>query len=200
HDVPTYSTLVKSTVTKLNIMGMVTADRVVANLTSTYRDEADAQPSIKLLGTRFENLRVAGHPVKVDLSVHVLDKYHQHRRLTDAYSKDKEVRELFGNDHVRQHYHKAPPEVARFLDQPPPEDGTEMPSGPVSLVHTLTPEGKGIECWGHVIYIEGFGTIRFGEVSLSPLTRSVAMIHVNLGCPVEGDLTICAIEDGGSSS
>src|SRR5215469_13600195 len=95
-DVDTYSTLVKSTVINLNVMGMIQCDKVVANLVSTYEDVKGAEPSVRLIGSRFENLMIAGIPVKVCLNLDVLDDCHQHYRLKAKFkAKDECVRKLF---------------------------------------------------------------------------------------------------------
>lgn len=198
---PTYSTLVKSTVEGLNIMGMITADRVVANLVSTYVHGPDAEPAVNLIGSRFENLRIGGIPVKVCLNLDVLDRYRHHKKLREAYKTEKSVRDIFGDDDLKKRHATAPPEVKEFLD-PPPEDDSEMPHlngvSRVSIVRKLEPECNAFECFGHVIHIEGFGTIRLGEVQICKLTRALTMIQVRFGCPVEGDGSFVSAEDGGS--
>jgi hypothetical protein len=200
-DVHTFSTLVKSTVEDLNIMGMITCDRVVANLVSTFRDVPDAEPAVNLIGSRFENLRIAGIPVKVCLSLDVLDGYRLHKDLKAAFKTDKRVRDLFGNDELKKRHKNAPKEVKDFLDEPP-DDSHEMPHhkgvSVVSIVRNLEPECNAFETYGHVIHLEGFGTIRLGEVRICNHTRQLTMIQVRLGCPVEGDGSVGAVEGGGS--
>lgn len=200
--VPTYSTLSRSTIEGLNVMGMITADRVVANLVSTYRDAEGSQPEVKLIGSRFENLKIAGVPVKVHLCLDILDKHHDHKSLSAAYTADKKVRDLFGDDDLRKRYAHASPEVKEFLDAPPEEDAA-MPHhegvSALSIVRKLEPEGDAFECFGHVIHIEGFGVIRLGEVRICKRTRHLTMIQVRFGCPVEGDGSFGSVDDGTST-
>ena len=201
---PTYSTLVKSTVEGVNIMGMITADRVVANLVSTYVDDGkqDAEAAVNLIGSRFENLRIAGIPVKVTLNLDVLDRYRHHKDLKAAYRNEKIVRELFGDDDLRRRYDGAPQEVKDYLDPPPPEKSRDMPHydgvSLLSIVRKVEPEGNAFECFGHVIHIQGFGTIRLGEVRICRKTRHLSMIQVKFGCPVEGFASLGVSDDGGS--
>jgi hypothetical protein len=200
--VPTYSTLAKSTIEGLNIMGMITADRVVANLVSTYRPGEGAEPSIKLIGSRFENLKIAGIPVKVHLNHGVLDRYHDHKSLKAAYKTDKKVRDLFGDDDLRKRHAGAPARVKEFLDAPP-TDKSAVPEydGVIStsIVGKIEPEGDAFECYGHVIHIEGFGVIRLGEVRIERKTRHLSMIRVRFGCPFEGDACAGIVDDGTSN-
>lgn len=61
-----YTTQVTSTVERLNILDMVTADRVVARISSQH-PAPHHEPAIIFLGSKFENLRIAGCPVEVEL-------------------------------------------------------------------------------------------------------------------------------------
>jgi len=200
----TYSTLVRSTVEGLNILGMVTADKVVAHLVSTYKPGSGAENSVKLIGSHFHNLRIGGIRVHVDLCIGTLDKYHHHKDLRAAYGTDKKVRDLFGDDELRQKHHLAPQEVKNFLPAPI-SDSPEMPANSegtskVSIVKKVSAESDALECYGNVIHIDGFGTIRLGEVHICKYTRSLTMIQIHLGCPYEGDVGITSTAGGGSSN
>jgi hypothetical protein len=72
-DKRTYNTLVTSTVEHLNILSVVTADRIVARLASE-QPEGGGPPSILPLGSHFENLRIAGIQVNVRLDPERLSK------------------------------------------------------------------------------------------------------------------------------
>ena len=197
-----FNTLIKSTIEGLNIMGMLTADRVVANLVSTHDGGPDSQPSIKLAGTRFENLKIAGVPVNVDLCLDVFDRLHTRQQVADAYRTEKEFRSLFDRITLKHRLHEVPERVQRWFHRPAVDDA-EMPHTKgitcVSLLRTLEPERPPeYKCFGHVVHVEGFGTIQLAELQLSKQTRRLTMIHVNLGSPVEGDVMAVAADDGGS--
>jgi len=51
----------------VQIAGVISADRIVARLTGSGNDWG--LPTISLLGTHFHNLRIAGHPVRVELAL-----------------------------------------------------------------------------------------------------------------------------------
>jgi hypothetical protein len=61
-----WSTLVTSVVEGLNVLEVVTADRVVGQI-ATHHPLEGYVPSVHFLGTRFDNLRIAGHPITVNL-------------------------------------------------------------------------------------------------------------------------------------
>jgi len=196
---PVLSTRVNATVEGLNIMDMVTADRIVSHLVSTFKGEGPGEPSVLFLGSHFENLRVAGIPVKVTLAVDVLDKYNTYKSLREAYGHEDSVRDLFGDAAFKERIHEAPAKVAQWFSHAAAAQ-PEMPANNgisrVSLVRRLEPEGGGLDCWGHVIHVPGFGTIRLGEVSISPLSRSVTMLQVDSCCPIAARIMCCASEDG----
>jgi len=59
--------LTSSVIEGLNILDVITADRIVGQ-TITNHPLVGYVPSISFLGTRFENLRIAGNPVELDLN------------------------------------------------------------------------------------------------------------------------------------
>ncbi len=198
---PAHSTLIRTVVEGLNVMDMVTADRVVASLVSTHRAEPDGEPHVSIAGTRFENLRIAGVPVEVPLATDLLDRYDTHRAFREAYRTDSAVRSLFDDTTLKQRYHEAPSVIQRWFHRPP-DDDKELPETKgittFSLARRVEPRGGPLECWGHVIHIEGFGTIRLAEIEISRFTRHITMIEIDLGCPVKGKVVVCSSEDGGS--
>ena len=63
-----YNTLATATIEGLNIHNVVVADRVVARQASRYSKDKKEQ-STTIVGTHFENLRVAGCSVKVEIDL-----------------------------------------------------------------------------------------------------------------------------------
>jgi len=60
-----YTTAATVTIEGLNILGVVTADRVVARLVSEQPKDEKEEPVFTIAGSHFENLRVAGCPLPV---------------------------------------------------------------------------------------------------------------------------------------
>jgi hypothetical protein len=195
----TFSTRIAAIIEGLNIHDIVTADRVVAMLVSTYTPESDGEPSVHLIGSHFENLRVAGIPIDVDLAIDVFDKHHTHRALAGAYQNDPSARELIDKLSLSHRAKEAPPHILRWFN--PSSGSRELPATrgitATSLVRGMTPAKPGLDCWGHVIHIPGFGTVRLAEVEISKTTRNLTMIQVNMGSPCEAELAFCDVIDGG---
>jgi len=180
---------------------MVTADRVVANLVSAHADAPDTEPSIKLTGTRFENLRIAGVPVKVDLALDLFNRLDTHQSVTAAWRDDPGFRRYFAEVSHRERFPQLPPRVQRWFHRPAPDESALPETKGItslSLVRKLEPERPEFDCWGHVIYLEGFGTIRLAELQISRYSRRLAMVQVDLGSPVDGDVMAASIEGNGT--
>lgn len=192
-------THVQAAVEGLNIMGTVTADRVVANLVSIYRKDSDGEPSVRLLGTRFENLRIAGIPVAVDLATDMLDQYDTHRALAESYRTDRQVREFVERVTLRDEAREAPSHVKRWFCHTEKSDELPATRGVtrISLVRGLEAERAGLSRWGHVIHVPGFGIVRLAEVDISRLTRVVNMIQIQFDCPFKGQMMCMSVGDGG---
>lgn len=62
-----YSILATATVEKLNVLDLVTADRIVARLASEHDGEGD-EGSAYFVGSHFENLRIAGSYVRFGMN------------------------------------------------------------------------------------------------------------------------------------
>src|ERR1700678_1581498 len=67
------ATLATAVVEGLNVLDVVTADRVVAQISTVHPVFGKGQvPSVTFLGTRFENLRIGGHKIEVKRNLDIL--------------------------------------------------------------------------------------------------------------------------------
>jgi hypothetical protein len=66
-----WTTLTTTAIEGLNVLDVVTADRIVGQTITEHPLEGYV-PTVSFLGTRFENLRIAGHPVDLDLDLDIL--------------------------------------------------------------------------------------------------------------------------------
>lgn len=67
------NTLASATVEKLNLLDVVTADRVVARISIDHPLDRDDPPTVSLVGTTFDNLRIGGASVDVRLQSGVFE-------------------------------------------------------------------------------------------------------------------------------
>ena len=198
-----FSTLVTTAIDGLNVMDVVTADRVVGQIITDHPLDGYV-PTVSFLGTRFENLRIAGHLVEVDFNHDILGP----KPAGDApYSTDKGFlgRVSRQYDNIREHQY-LPKELAERYNRLSSTLGSQE-AVECSLVNQAAGRFPG-RCFGHVITIPHFGTITLGKLTLKhedfhektgipkKTTVHLTMIDLNLGCVVAGDVPI---GNGGSN-
>jgi hypothetical protein len=193
-----WSTLATATIEGLNIFDVVTADRVVMQI-NTDHPLAGYVPRVNFLGTRFENLRIGGHPVKVDLNLNHLGP----KLAGDApYTQSKEFL-----DRVARQYdtvnkgHDITEEGMRRYNRTPTSDacreGIEC-----SLVNSVSSLNAGEtfpgRCFGHVIDVPNFGVVYLATLKIEqsdfdsqtgvPKKTSfhVKMVEAKMGCLASG--------------
>ena len=165
-----HGTLSSVIIEGLNILDVVTCDRLVLRLTSKHNDDR-SEPSFIPLGSRFENLRIAGHKFDVDLATDLFTELSTWSKLTEAVAKNAATRSQIDK-----------------LKMLPGEDGLPANAGTFgcTLARNLDDLPPGLTRRDHGIYVPHFGTIYFGEFFISPNARRLMMLHVDLGCSVEG--------------
>jgi len=194
-----YSTLVTSVLEGFNILDILTADRVVAQI-STAHPLNGAVPEVSFLGTRFENLRIAGHKVELDTNLDILGP----RPIEDeSYFDNQNVMDRMAQQYEKLSTHENLPEWARER-YPRESEGWKPKNGhpgvdiaQCSLVNRVNSSQKS---FGHVIDVPHFGKFFLGELKV---TREPAqnpkeydtyrfrltMIRAELGCTVTGPVT-----------
>jgi hypothetical protein len=203
-----YETLIMAVVEGLNINEMVTADRLVARLVSSRRPD-NPEPSITPIGSHFENLRIAGYPVKLDLATDTFHALSTFSSLARAYQDDTDnsrerlaqVGSIAGSEQASQRileYLPASPLVEQL------HSATTKPQpAPAIYSTTLVREVLGVPrhaatVCGHVIEIEGFGIIRLAEFHVASNWKRLTMLRVNLGSPIRGEWMSAAAQGNGS--
>ncbi len=190
-----YATLTTSVTEGLNILDVVTADRVVAQI-STEHPLDGAVPEVSFLGTRFENLRIAGHKVEIETNLNILGpkpvddgSYFDQSTVTDKMGEQYEKISTNANlpDWARERYPKDSA-VWRTKDSLTGADIAKC-----SLVNGVHIDQKS---FGHVIEVPHFGKFFLAELKMNrkPAARnskeydaytfSLTMIRYELGCPV----------------
>ena len=161
-----HGTLATTTVEGINILNVVTCDRLVARLTSKHPGDASESSYIPL-GSRFENLRIAGHKLEVELATDLFTEHHTWNKLSGTK-------------------HRA--DLQKIALHEVKDDVFEHPRGMIacSLARNLDKLPGGLTRNGHGIYVPHFGTVYLGEYFASRHTHRLLMLHVDLGCSVEG--------------
>lgn len=186
------TTLATAVLEDFNVLDVVTADRIVAQIGSDYQNQSYI-PSITFLGTRFENLRIAGHPVHLDLDINFLGENSHNARWTE----NRGLRgRIAGQRQTIESQNGVLPEYLESYNQVPSNEGTLGSLG-CSLVNRTEGSLPG-RCFGHVIDVPHFGRIylavlRIRESDLDQKSRlplqteiSLTMIRIQMGCIGDG--------------
>jgi hypothetical protein len=201
-----WATLTTTVIEGLNVLDVLTADRVVGQII-TEHPLSGYVPIISFLGTRFENLRIAGHPVELDLNLGILgDKPEKDAAYTTNPAVIGRVKSqyhsLSGSKDVPADLGERYNHLASTLGAP---EAVEC-----SLVNRATGGYPG-QSFGHVIHVPHFGTITLARVSLHHgdfekktgvpklTTTKLTMVDLKLGCAIAGRAGIGSGSTNGSS-
>jgi hypothetical protein len=185
-----HTTQVTSTVEHLNILDVITADRIVGRITSVHDlddNEAGGEARIILTGSRFENLRIAGCDVHVSLHHELflkLDTFGAVRALSNKHEFWKLAEQTV----------KAVDPDAKIGKTPPEAHGALLCSLVKEVKFKCLDEGQD-ECPGvkrhgrHRFHVQEFGNVYLGEVLFQHGQKKLTMLRLELGSPIASDLT-----------
>ncbi|MFZ1940026.1 MAG: hypothetical protein WBA18_08025 [Terracidiphilus sp.] len=202
-----WTTLTTAVVEGLNVMEVVTADRLVCQIV-TEHPLTGYVPRINFLGARFENLRVAGNPLTIEYDYDVLGerspKDEQYvpssssaERLSGAYDYLK-GRETLPTQ-VRERYNRLSSTLGA------PQEEFEC-----SLVKSVTGTFPGFHI-GPVIVVPDFGAVILGKIVVKhedykpgtktpkKTTVTLTMLDFHFGCTVDGGVTTGTGSTNGST-
>jgi hypothetical protein len=207
-----WNTLATSVVEGLNVLEVVTADRVVSQIATEY-PEVGYTPHLSFLGTRFENLRICGHEVKLDLDLNIFGERlqsdepytrssHFTSRVSQQYARIQEHQrghgELFSS--LLERYNRVPEIFVNSAG----EEQVEC-----SLVNQVDGDYPGHR-FGHVIHVPFFGTIYLGNLRITHTPRNgetdappktlveLTMIDIKMGCAATGSAAVGTTRGGGT--
>jgi hypothetical protein len=164
----------------LNVGDVITADRLVAQISTehpvTYPGHV---PKVTFLGTRFENLQVAGYPVQLELNLGFCGNRPEGDRpyLEDIGFLDRVQGQLSSvadkedlPEGLEKQYHA---EIAHINDLKERANGgsnggrTGHSKLQCSLVKSIAPIPiPGVRVFGNMIFIPDFGTVSLAEVEV----------------------------------
>lgn len=176
-----HTTLVSSTIEGLNVLDVVKADRVVARLASHHPAGHD-EPHIVLVGSHFENLRIAGCPVQVELNHEVFLRADTYATLRKEFETNAEFRKMAED----------PIHIGR-VQKLPGECGVLF----CSLVKQMKTSCPGVTARGHVFEVPQFGKIYVAEVVAEHSQRTLTMLRMDLGSPTGGPIIAAQVQGNG---
>jgi len=191
-----FFTLATAVLDSYNVEDIITADRVVAQLSTHHPMTHDPAypishvPRVNFIGTRFENLRIGGYPVDVELDLTIcgpkpdsdrsyledggfLDRVHrQLDRAVDARDLPESLEKKYGAEIAYIDDLKKRAKENRKADRRNQAGAHDGPNGypklRCSLVKNinLSVEIPGVKTFGNAIFIQDFGTVLLAELEV----------------------------------
>lgn len=210
-----WTTQVSATIEGLNILEVITADKVVAQLSVAHPADG-GEPTISVIGSQFDNLRISGTKITPVIRYDLFEDHdgsgeadpnkrypqntwlRQEKFLAKVTAQKKQAKDKYAEKYkgaslpgwIRHHFH--------WFDSEQGLNGRDYIQ--CSLIDQLPemPEGfPGVIC-GNAIYIPGFGKVFFGEVIVQQKTFAVSMVRAQLGSPVGGAISAATARSNGS--
>jgi hypothetical protein len=206
-----WTTLVTATVEGLNLLNVVTADRVVARISTEHPAEG-YHPKVSFVGTQFEGLRVGGCDVKIDLDLDLCktatgDGYPPLACIDDPGFLERVNRQRAVFIEEKRRHESLGNKVSDFVTRHASDysDGRHQKSGHVlcSLVSQITVDESRKKCpgkrLGHIIDLPDVGKLYLAELVATNGHYQLIMLRSELGCPVAGGTSVVTARINGST-
>jgi hypothetical protein len=213
-----WTTLVTSVVEDLNLLEVVTADRIVSQLAIEHPHDG-YYPKVAFVGCQFENLRINGKAVTPELDLNLLTLAAPTTPVRSAPEDDKLLTKTAP---IQAGFPDKPwPDVQSFVDKAVDQtrkitSAKDVPEwlklryewmnsaearskkGYVlcSLVNEVAGTAPG-SSFGHVIVVPDFGNIFLGELIVDSKSFQLTMLRVEMGCAAKGHVSFAASRGNG---
>lgn len=164
---PGVTTLATAVIEGINILDVVTADRVVSQITTEHPTNG-LVPSVSFIGTRFENLRIAGQKIEIEPYLDILGAKPDN---DESYLNDGGVLSRIAQQYSKIRSMVGLPKWAsdQFNWDP---TATQRQQMKCSLVKSVS--GAPGKSFGHVIDLPFFGKIYLAELTVTRETAKAA--------------------------
>ena len=200
-------TIATSVVEGLNVFEIITADRIVSQVSTDHAYDDGHVPRVTFLGTQFRGLRVSGFEVKLNLNLTFCgaDKpannrtYLRDSKFLNAVKTQTEVITTSGlPKEFKEQYDKNLAHTNRLLEACEANDQNSRAPVTCSLVQSIDPIPiEGVQTFGHLILIPEFGVVALGEVEVGDTAAKssdkpspyfdLTGIRMKLGCVGHGN-------------
>jgi len=163
-------TLSTAVIEGLNVFEVITADRVVAQVSTEHPVKHGHVPKVTFLGSRFENLRVGGYPVELEFDLGICgDRPTDDRTyLADRGFLDRvehQFEEIAGAKGLPESLEREYKAKVVYIDELKKSQRNGHSKLECSLVKKIGPIPiPGVKSFGNVLVIPDFGTVSLGEI------------------------------------
>lgn len=219
-----FVTVATSVVEGLNVFEVITADRIVAQVSTDYpmdsgrKDESGNMdsanyPHVTFLGTHFDNVRVNGGLLTLKLNFGIIGEregdtsYLSHPSFVDRARE--QTKKLANAKDLPEDLRRVFADRLKAMDN---LKGSSKPEVTFSIVENIDNLDEipipGAKVVGHVLILPQFGTVSLGEVNVSEVANQdrrippsnyfeLTMLQVNLGCVGHGTVTGAVVATNG---
>ncbi len=199
-------TLSTSIVEGLNVLEIVTADRVVSQVSTDHAYSNGHVPHVTFLGTQFANFKIGGFPANPTLNLGICGElpangksYLQDGTFLKAVKAQTEaIASAKGlPQELKEQYEGKLAYLARLIDTCNADDKVGHEPITCSLVQSIPAIPiPGIQIFGHILVIPEFGSVALGEIEVgekkyedeerpSPYFE-LTLVKMKMGCVAEG--------------
>lgn len=192
-----HTSYASSTIENLNILNVVTADKIVSRIAiySPLADDKDKDFSFNITGSYFENLKIAGHKVDVKLATNVFHDNDTHSKIAKAHQDCKLDEWLLGSKlakvsekglvDLENVYHALcgmSPAIKQCKTKGAQRNTDVMLFSPMNHVKIEDHAGPKTELlgFGSIICVPKFGVVRLAELTACKTSVSLNMLRVEM--------------------
>lgn len=203
-----------ATIENLNILNVVTADKVVSRIAVYSPEVGDdkGELTFNITGSHFDNLKIAGHKIDVKLASHIFHEYNQHSKIANAHRQGDLDQWLLGSkikdselDKLEKEYHAlgGMSQVIKAWKQRGANRSTDsMTFSPMNHVRVEEHAGDNTELrgYGSFICIPKFGVVRLAELTARKHCINLVMLRVDMCSTGTGGTTGGGTSGGGAGT
>lgn len=206
HKTGGWTTLASAVVEGLNVLNVITADRIVAQIATENPPEGYI-PTVSFVGTQIQNLRVSGFPVDPVFNLGMCDQGLAAGRFPERAVVDNEsFLDRAKAQYERMNNSKLLPEwvqdrsIPAWVRERYTWDNAQLRERAAvscSLVTEVRGQFPG-RPFGHVLEIPEIGRVFLGELLLDDNTYRIIGMRLELGCATQGSLSVSTASKEGT--
>jgi len=169
-------TLSTSVIEGFNVFEIITADRVVSQVSTDHAYLNGHVPRVTFLGTQFRNLQVSGFPVTLTIDLGVCGDIppsgksymRDPKFLNTVRTQTAQIAKASGlPKDLKQQYDEKLACIDRIINTCDADDKVSREPITCSLVQNIAPIPiPGVQVFGHVLVIPEFGSVALGEIEV----------------------------------
>lgn len=197
-------TLVTSVVEGLNVLDVITADRLSAQISTEHPLQGD-NPKVNFLGTSFENLKVAGCPIDITLDFDICDQGNGSGYPKQSCVSDEQFRRRVAAQYQDMTDADALPDwvadrgIPDWIKERYKWDATKATSNG-SILCSIVKKAEGQfpgTPFGNVFEVPDFGRVFLGELLVDCKSYQLTMVRLELGCSGQGNVSASTAKANG---